>query len=314
MAHRFTIVGLGEALFDIFPDREVLGGAPLNVAVHAHQLGNAVGGRGVVVSRVGQDELGQQLLADLRSRDMTTHYVQTDPEHATGVVYVDLADPRSPSYDIVTDVAWDFLQFDPDAEQLALQCQAVCFGSLAQRSGVARDSIIRFLSASRRAVKLFDVNLRQDFYNAAILRRSCDLATAVKLNREEMPIVARQLGLTIRDNTPGENEIEQYASALVKEHDLSFVALTRGAEGTLLMTPQGRVEGEGAVSYAQADGADSVGAGDACSAGLLVGLALRWPLPRVVDLGNHMGAYVASQPGATPKLTDEMLGRVKTNA
>jgi fructokinase len=296
-------------LFDLLPDGPVLGGAPLNVAVQAHQASAPLGGRGVVVSRVGQDELGEQIIADLRGRGMTVEHVQSDPDHETGKVYVNLsAGGGSPSYEIVDNVAWDWLQFDPDLESLAARCEAVCFGSLAQRQTTTRDTIHRFLGVARRAVRLFDVNLRQQYFSESVLRRSCELASVVKLNEHELPIVLDALGIDA--NAKGEAGLDRGAAALLKKTNVQMVALTRGARGTVLYTADQKATGEPA-SYPPAANADSVGAGDACSAGLLVGLVQRWPLQRTVDLANHLGAFVASQPGATPALPDEVLAMVK---
>ncbi len=306
MASRFSIVGIGEALFDIFPDKQVLGGAPLNVAVHAHQLTAQRGGEGVVVSRVGQDELGQEVVKQLASRGVNTSYLQFDPDRDTGRVYVGLDNQGQPEYEIVREVAWDWLNFDPDTEDLAQKCDAVCFGTLAQRNGQARHAIYRFLDTARRAVRLFDVNLRQNFYDRQILHRSCEAATVVKLNTDELPVVARELGLV------GAEGSDHTIGLLFKRYPmLKLVALTRGKLGTVLYTPSGqRLEGE-KVSYQPANDADAVGAGDACSAGLLVGMILRWPLERTLALANHVGAYVASQSGATPKLPESILEMVK---
>ncbi|MEX2214304.1 MAG: carbohydrate kinase [Phycisphaeraceae bacterium] len=310
MTVRFTIVGIGEALFDVFPDRQVLGGAPLNCAVHAHQLAQPLGGRGIVVSRIGQDPLGDQLLAEVRARGMTTDYIQTDPDRPTGTVYVDLSDPASPSYDIVQPVAWDWMQFDPDIESLAAQASAVCFGTLAQRASESRSAILRFLTAARRAVRLFDVNLRQQFYSAQIIRRSLEHATAVKINEEELAIIADLLALDITSETPGQSQAEKQAAVLLKKFNQKLVILTRGERGTLLITPTGRIEGKPA-HYEMEEGADAVGAGDACAAAILLGLVMRWPLQRTADLANQIGAYVATRRGATPALPDEILNSVK---
>lgn len=305
MTARFTIVGLGEALFDVFPDQQLLGGAPLNVAVHAHQLAQPKGGRGVVVSRIGQDTLGDALLAELRSRSMSTEYVQSDPDRPTGTVYVELSPTGEPTYDIVQGVAWDWMQFDPDAESLASNCQAVCFGTLAQRVSESRSCIQRFLTAAKRAIRLFDVNLRQAAYTAQIIRRSCELSTVVKLNEQEMPIVAELCALMPSALIKADDPLETLALMLMKKYELKMVVLTRGERGTVLLTPSSRVEGE-AVSYEAETGADRVGAGDACTAAILLGLVQRWPLEKVVKLANHMGAFVASRRGATPALPDEI--------
>ena len=306
MNRGISIVGLGEALFDVFPDGARLGGAPLNVAVHAHALGRKVGGQGVVVSRVGQDALGAEVIAALRERGMTTDYVQTDPDRPTGRVDVDLDLDGQPTYDIVPHVAWDVLQYDPDLDDLAQTCDAVCFGTLAQRDAQSRNAIYRFLDTARRAVRLFDVNLRgpqqHPFYDARVLERSCERATIVKLNEHELPIVADLLNLR-SDGLDGRVE------ALLKAYPLEMVVLTRGALGTTLYTKTKRVVGE-PVSYPRVDGADSVGAGDACSAGVLVARVLRRPAEKIVALANHMGAFVASQPGATPALPPDLLALV----
>lgn len=298
MSHRFTIVGLGEALFDILPDGDHLGGAPLNVAVHAHQMGQKKAGRGVVVSRVGQDDLGREVAQELTQRGMDTSWLQTDPDYDTGKVYVTLDDHGQPSYDIVSNAAWDVIQFDPDTEDLARHCDAVAFGTLAQRHPQSRNSILRFLAAAARAIRLFDVNLRQSYYDASILRRSCELATVVKLNRDELPVVCRELGLG-----DGSQEEDHLVETLLKAFKLKMVALTRGSQGTALYTPSGKVEGE-PVSYPAQAGADAVGAGDACTAALLVGMVMRLPPEQLVSAANRAGAYVASVRGATPALPE----------
>lgn len=308
MADRFNIVGIGEALFDLFPDGERLGGAPLNVAVHANQLAQVRGGRGVVVSRVGQDELGQRLVEELRSRGMTTEFIQTDPDRPTGRVYINIKPDGEPQFEILRDAAWDVLSFEFDLEDLAYRCEAVCFGSLAQRDAQSRNAIYRFLDATRRAAKMYDVNLRGEIDQGA-LRRSCEMASIVKLNERELPMVISALGM----GSAGRGEMdaaERQAEALVKEFGLEMVVLTRGQRGTKLITAGERVEGEPA-SYDAAEGADAVGAGDACAAAILVGRVLRMPLEKMANLANHAGAYVASQPGATPALPDEILEMVK---
>lgn len=304
MIQNLTVVGLGEALFDIFADKQVLGGAPLNVAVHAHQMLSPLGGRGVVVSRVGQDDLGEQIRVDLTQRGMSCDFIQMDPDRDTGRVYVGLDDRGEPNFEIVKDVAWDVLQFDPDLEDLARRCDAVCFGTLAQRDGQTRNTIYRFLDTARRAVRLFDVNLRQNYFDARIVQRSCELATVVKLNVDELPVVASLLGLPRGEKAETAGDVA--SQALLKKFGLKMVVLTRGERGTVAFTPAGRFEGAKA-SYPPATGADAVGAGDACSAGILVGMLRRWPAQQTVDLANRLGAYVASQPGATPTLPGELV-------
>ncbi len=303
MLPRFTIVGIGESLFDIIGGQYRLGGAPLNVAYHAHQLGRDVGGRGVVVSRVGQDELGRRIADHLRSAGMVTDHLQTDPDRTTGRVYVRLDEKGQPDYDIVADAAWDMLWFNPEDEDLAMSCEGVCFGSLAQRDAQARNSIYRFLDTARHGTKLFDANLRQTFYDQRILRRSCELADALKLNTDELPLLARELGID------EDRDSDATAQRMLRSFDLKLVALTRGKDGTRLYLPDQIIDGKPA-EYDAADDADAVGAGDACAAAILVGLALRLPPQKIADLANHCGAFVASQPGATPTLPDSVLKMV----
>lgn len=304
MERRLTIVGLGEALFDVFPDHRALGGAPLNVAVHAHQLASINGGRGVVASRVGRDEPGREILADVAARGMATDTIQVDDAHPTGRVVVTSNGPDA-AYEIVEDVAWDYLEFGDDWRRLAKICDAVCFGTLAQRGERSRETIGRFLDAATGAVRLFDVNLRQDDLSVDLIQRSCTLATVVKLNAAELPRVCAMLGLVDPATQDGQ------AEALRARFALDAVVLTRGAKGTALYTPEGKTEGE-PVHVPPAPGADSVGAGDACSAGVLVGRLLGWPAGRIVALADALGAFVASQPGATPRLPARLLDLVTT--
>jgi fructokinase len=299
----FIIAGLGEALYDVFPDHQVLGGAPLNMAVHAHQLGQPLGGTATVISRVGQDVLGRQIIAELAARGMG-HHLQTDPDLSTGTVAVTVDTDGQPTYDIVRDVAWDAIQFDPDLKYLAQNCQGVTFGTLAQRVAQSRNTIYRFLDATRRAIRLFDVNLRQDYYDNRIIRRSCEFADAIKLNAEELPVVMRELGLSRIG--AASDDVSGMCQALIDEFELRFVAYTRGERGTVLYRP-GECYEDAAVSYPAADRANAVGAGDACAAALLIGAIKSWPPEKTVKTANHLGAYVASQPGATPTLPDELV-------
>jgi len=305
MQKPLTLVGIGEALYDVFGRDYRLGGAPLNAACHAHQLLAHVGGRGVLVSRVGQDALGDQLRADLRARGMPTGYIQTDPDRPTGRVFVKTDAQGRPTYDIPADSAWDMLWFDPEDEDLATEADAVCFGTLAQRDAQTRNSLYRFLETARTAVKLLDVNLRPPFYDRRILERSLDHANAAKLNTDELAELHGMFGL-------GDDDADPVArcQALRTRFDLEMVALTRGEQGTALVTAAGVPQGEPAA-YPAAGNADPVGAGDACAAALMVGLSLRMDEQATADLANHAGAYVASQPGATPKLPEAIVDRVR---
>lgn len=303
----FTIVGLGESLFDVFPDRAILGGAPLNVAFHAHQLCSTSGGRGVVASRAGIDDLGRQLLSELRTCGLTTDYVQIDESHPTGRVDITLRHGE-PTYNFLADVAWDHLEWTPQWRQLAETCHAVVFGTLAQRCPTSRATVQRFVETARQAIRLFDVNLRVNFFDADSLRRGAELATAIKLNADELPIVLRLLGLVddvtdsaLRDEPSGGSRLLRAFAPT----GLRTVVVTRGEQGTELLTTAGSVRGP-VAKFERHPQADNVGAGDACSAGLLWGWLNGWPSERTVTLANRLGAFVASQPGATPTIPDDL--------
>ena len=308
MSTAFTIVGLGESLFDVFPDRAILGGAPLNVAYHAHQLCSASGGLGVVASRVGTDELGRRVLEELRTRGLTTDCVQIDDRHPTGRVDITLRHGE-PTYDFLADVAWDHLEWTPRWQQLAETCDAVVFGTLAQRCPTSRATVQRFVEAARQAIRLFDVNLRVSFFDAESLRRGAELATAIKLNADELPIVLRLLGLA-GDVTDSALRAESSGGAgrLLQgfaRTGLRYVVVTRGEQGTELVSHDASVIGP-VARFERHPHADNVGAGDACSAGLLWGWLNGWAAERTVTLANRLGAFVASQPGATPVMPDDL--------
>jgi fructokinase len=285
-----VIIGLGEALFDVFPDQERLGGAPLNVAVHAHQLGNT----GIVASRIGDDERGRQIMRHLRFRDMRSDYLQIDTARDTGIVNVTL-DDGEPSYEIVLGAAWDSLRFDRRFGALASQCDAVCFGTLGQRQSESRAAIQRFVESATAAVRLFDVNLRQEFYSGPLIKKSLKLASAAKLNSDELAVVSRLLEIHAEDEAAAATHLrEQFA--------LDFVAVTRGPRGVVVYTEAGYVEAE--PVKADLSGGDRVGAGDSTAAALLHGKVRNWPWERTVKLANTIGALVASRCGACPPLDD----------
>ena len=294
------IVGLGEALFDVFENgQELAGGAPLNFAVHANRLAKMIGRTAAIVSRVGADARGDAMRGFLESAGMTGSFLQKDSRHPTGTVLVALDAERQASYEIVPEVAWDFMESSADLDSLAERCELVCYGSLAQRSAASRETIEGFLVRARSALRLFDVNLRQSFYDYSTLRRGCALATALKVNAEELGVLASML--TLRGSNAGDRVV-----SLFERFPIEVVILTRGAKGTAVYTPTGKFEGP-PVSYSAEAGADSVGAGDAATAAAAVAMLAGHSLDQVVNIANHAGAFVASRHGATPVLPDEIL-------
>lgn len=295
-----SVVGLGEVLFDRFANgRIVLGGAPLNLAVHAHQLLQSRGS-GVPVSSVGDDDLGKKILAEISERGMTTQYISAS-SYPTGMVQVEVDDQGRPSYEITENVAWDHLEFSEAWGELAPRCSAVCFGTLAQRSPESREAIQKFLTNAPQALKVCDLNLRQHFYSADLIRDCLQLADVLKLNEEELTTVSKALDMETIERS-SQDRVDQ----LIELFNLKLVVLTRGKLGTTLTTAKEFVEGE-IPTYHRHPNADDVGAGDACCAAIIVGLLLKKPLDEIVNLANQAGAYVASQPGATPRLSTEIL-------
>ena len=302
MANKLTIVGLGEALWDVLPSGPVLGGAPLNAACHAAQMLQARGGCGVVASRVGRDPLGDAVVRELERRGMSAEYLQRDSAHATSTVQVEIHNSQ-PTYIFAPDIAWDHLHFTPEWAEFATSCDAVCFGTLAQRSPQSRKAIWQFLDAAPQAIRLFDVNLRQGFYDRESISEGCRRATLLKLNEHELAVIAEVFKIS-------SGPIDGQLCELRAMHELEAVVFTRGERGTLLVLGD-QVIDPPIIRYPAAPNADAVGAGDACSAGILVGWLLEWPPARIAAFANRLGAFVASQPGATPELPLTMSAEIE---
>jgi fructokinase len=280
------VVGLGEVLWDILPERTCLGGAPANFAY----ITTLMGDQGIVASRVGEDSRGVDALRRMEDLGLDINHVQTDRAHPTGVVDVKIDVQGFAHYEIAQPVAWDFLEWTLAWQHLAQKADAVCFGSLAQRSETARTTIRHFLDAmSPDAVKVFDVNLRQSFYSGEILCESMKLADIVKVNDEELP---RIMGLF---KLPHKDELSS-ALRLMREYDLSLVCVTRGGRGSLLVRGQESHEHPGFRVHV----ADTVGSGDAFTAGLVHEYLHGASLALMNEVANLVGAWVASEVGAMP--------------
>jgi fructokinase len=282
----YTIVGLGEVLWDVFPEGKQLGGAPANFAYMANLLGD----RGIVASRVGADALGNEARERFASLGLETPFLQLDPAHPTGTVNVTLDREGRPSYEITEPVAWDFLAWERGWQSLAQQADAVCFGSLAQRSPSSRGTIRAFLSAVRPATaRIFDINLRQAFYSTEVLAESLKLADIIKLNHEELPPVMQLLGLAYDDDASS-------AQRLLRACGAKLVCVTRGVNGSLLAASNQSNEHPGfRVSVA-----DTVGAGDAFTAALVHHFLRGASLTAMNEAANRMGSWVVGRAGATP--------------
>jgi fructokinase len=285
-------VGLGEVLWDLLPAGKQLGGAPANFAFHAQQLS----AEGLVVSAVGRDALGEEIKARLAQLGLSSNLHISDLP--TGTVSVKLDAAGVPSYVIHQPVAWDEMRDAGEGTDLAARADVVCFGSLAQRSLPSRTMIHAFLAATRKeqCLRIFDINLRQDFYSESVIRASLDVAGVLKLNDQELPVVTGLLHL------PAEEQ--KFADALLARlPTLRLIALTRGPHGSALFRREATSQHGGVPTTL----ADTVGAGDAFTATLALGLLRGEPLDRINAAANRVAAYVCSQHGATPILPEALL-------
>ncbi len=286
-----TVVGLGEALWDCFADARRPGGAPANVAFHAQQLGH----RGVICSRVGDDDPGRELVQYFKNRGLTTDHIQQDPDHPTGTVTVDTRDPNHPEYIIHENVAWDHIGIDVAAEQLMRSAAAVCFGTLAQRHSDSRSAIAQALAMARDALIVYDVNLRQQWRHRDWINASLHAANIVKLNAEEVRLIGAQLDIDGRDP-------EAFAHNVLPRYAVDLVCITRGGKGCLLIAPDEVVDIPGKPIQV----VDAVGAGDAFTAALISAKLHGWPLPRCGAFANAVGGLVAQRSGAMPDIASEL--------
>lgn len=288
---RHTIVGIGEILWDVFPNGPKFGGAPANFACSAAGLGRERVGV-FVASGVGNDDFGRRALEFLQKRGVDTSCVAVQ-DQATGQVDVELDDAGRASYRFAADTAWDNLVWSNDMEQLAARTDAVCFGTLGQRSEQSRATIRQFVSATpSTAIRILDVNLRPPFVSDAVIRESIELANVLKLNDEELPVVAELCGASGTEF----DVMREISSRL----DIEVVAVTRGPQGAVL------VRGEEISEFGgvQANVVDTVGAGDAFTAALVLGLLTGSPLDEINQTACNVAAFVCSQSGATPALPD----------
>ena len=288
----FKILAIGEVLWDMLPSGRQLGGAPANFACHAR----ALGAEARLVTRVGDDDLGREILERLARQGLPTETVEVDPDAPTGTVAVELGTDGQPRFTIVEDVAWDRIEAGFAAFSAAASADAVCFGSLAQRHRIAREAIRSVVTAARAgALRVFDVNIRPPFHSRDVIAVSLEMASVLKLNDQELPMLAAMFGL--------DGGVRAQMEALARRFELSLVALTRGGGGSLLYRGGDWSDHLGEPAKV----CDTVGAGDAFTAVLTVGLLEGWPLDEINRRANRVAAYVCSQPGATPPLPEWLL-------
>jgi fructokinase len=283
----FNVIGIGEILWDILPSGKQLGGAPANFAYHAH----ALGARSRVISRVGQDSPGMEILQRLHGLGLPIADIQVDPSAPTGTVSVELSADGQPRFTIHEGVAWDNLTPDKNALAAVAQADAVSFGTLAQRCEPARGAIQALLAAARPgALRILDLNLRQHYFSRQIIETSLRLANVVKFNDSELPVLAELLGL----RGSARSQIEQ----LARQHAQRLVCLTRGAHGSLLYSGGQWADDPGQAITVK----DTVGAGDAFTAALAMGMLAGQSLDAINRDANQLARHVCSHAGATPLL------------
>ncbi len=293
---RNYVVGIGEALWDVLPEGKKLGGAPANFAYHVSQFGLP----SRVVSAVGDDRLGDEALESFREKALDCQ-IEKVP-YPTGTVQVQLDDAGVPCYDIKENVAWDNIPFTDALKQLARETRAVCFGSLAQRNVVSRETIGAFLDAmpdGKGQYKIFDINLRQGFYTKEIICNSMQRCNILKINDEELVTVSRMFGY------PG-IDLQDKCWILLAKYKLEILILTCGVNGSYVFTP-------GNVSFVETpkvEVADTVGAGDSFTAAFISALLKGKTAREAHQLAVDVSAYVCTQNGAMPRLPENLLNKV----
>ena len=278
-----------EVLWDIFADRRLAGGSPANVCYHATHLGMKTGTQqGVLISRVGQDKLGDGLVDFLEGVHVDTTFVQRDRHHPTGTVQVAIFNGE-PEYTITDHVAWDHIAFSDAVAAIAPQADAVCFATLAQRAATTADTVARLLDAvPAHTLRIFDVNLRAPFYDQTVIAHSLERATVVKLNQRECDEIGAMFGQT---------DVSRWMMA---RFGVQMVCLTKGADGASLITPDGEISV--VADAVDVSKGDAVGVGDAFLAALTTALLAQKPLREVLQFANSYAGMVATQKGAMPAL------------
>ncbi len=286
---KHTVIGMGEVLWDLLPDGKILGGAPVNFAYHAMQLGAV----GVAVSSVGNDELGREIMDSVNSKGVENCIAVND--HPTGTVGVTLKDGK-PDYTIYENVAWDFIELTPEAIKMLQQADAICFGTLAQRSAVSHSAIQKALKlVPENCLKVYDINLRQKYYSKELISESLSIADVFKINDDEVELFKHLFGFE-------GSEIE-VCKKIKETYSLEYLALTKGEKGSYLFhdsevsflpTPLVEVE-------------DTIGAGDSFTSAMVMGILKQQPLNEIHRKAVDISAFVCTQKGATPILPEKIL-------
>lgn len=289
-----TIIGIGEILWDIFPEVKVLGGAPANFAYHVSQFGL----NGIAVSAIGKDELGKKIKQVLGEKKLNTIIEEVD--FPTGTVQVTLNGDGIPQYEICENVAWDNIKFSDKLRKITPSIKTVCFGSLAQRSDVSRKSINDFLdSLNDDVLKVFDINLRQHFYSKLILEESLRKCNILKINDEEVEIVRNLFDWSSLDELG-------VCKKILSDYHLKVVVLTKGTNGSIVLT-------QDSVSFRPTPivkVTDTVGAGDSFTATFVAAILKGKKIEDAHGLAVEVSAFVCTQKGAMPEIPIELINKM----
>jgi fructokinase len=298
----FNVIGVGEVLWDLLVTGPQLGGAPANFSYHAH----ALGAQAQVITRVGKDEYGREIIRRFHEMGLPETTVQIDDTVPTGTAKVALSGDGLAHFTIQENVAWDHIAVTREALVAASEAHAICFGSLAQRSEPSRNTIQQLVAETPAdALRVFDINLRQQFYSRGLIEQSLQLANVLKLNDDELPTLAEMFGLT----GFAEHQIKHQIEWLAHTFSLRLVAFTRGANGSLLYQKDKNEVRWSDCPSRPVKVVDTVGAGDSFTAAMVLGLLRKMDLDEINTIANEVARYVCSEPGATPALPIEFARR-----
>ena len=290
---RNTIVSFGEILWDILPTETVLGGAPFNFIYRVDSLGH----RGTIISRLGRDELGRQAVDRINELALDTSCLQWDDQHTTGRVQVSFDAEHNPSYVIVPHVAYDHIEPTDMLTQAVSQADCICFGTLIQRSDQSRKTLRQLLAVAPDSLKLLDINLRRDCYSPETVTSSLQKADILKLNRDELNQLSTMLEI-------GNGSVPDFGHRIMEKYSLRYCFVTLGAMGVFALSDRNE---QTYVPGHKVTLVDSLGAGDAFTAGALHCLMQDQPLVEACAFGNVLGAIVCGQRGATQPITTEQV-------
>lgn len=301
MYNSHIVVGIGEVLWDILPEGRKIGGAPANFAYHVSQFGM----QSLVISAVGDDALGTQILTDFHAKGLR-NIIATVP-HPTGTVQVDVNSEGVPQYSIAENVAWDNIPFTPELADLARSTRAICFGTLAQRSATTRATIHRFIDAmphDSETLIVFDANLRQNYYDKYVLESSMRRCNILKINDDELCAIIKMMDDTsIEIQSLQPETIRRYAAKFISRYNLKMIILTCGINGSYIFTPEITTF----LPTPKVDVIDTVGAGDSFTATFVASILIDKSVVEAHRKAVDVAAYVCTQSGAMPAIPKRLL-------